>query len=210
MKDDQIDSVHSKSINEKMSKRRNSIYVRNLPRYNPSQQRQVENTSPKIRNSSSSLFELKKIEKLKKSITRAEKKKQQIGWCLRFGRRLTSGVNKFMHSIWAMVVVLICTFFALFNLDLKLLTTNETAEPIFVLLNNIIFFILTLEFIILLVFESGYIGSFDFYLDILAVLSLIPDTGLIMEALISDHSMDQMMSTNHLVKASSASQAGAR
>ncbi len=210
MKDDQIDSVPLANPKDNLSRRRSSIYIRNLPRNKMAEPKDGDNTSRKIWSSDSGVTELNKIDKLKKCLTKAEKEKHKIGFCKKFWTTLRTGVNKLMNSIGGMIVVLLCTLFALFNLDLKLLTTNDTAEPIFVLLNNIIFFILTLEFLLLLIFESGYIGSFDFYLDFLAVLSLIPDTALIMEALISDHSVDQMMSTNHLVKASSASQAGAR
>ncbi len=149
--------------------------------------------------SESSHTELNKNEKLKKSLSKGFS-------CNRCWRKLSFAVNTMLGSVYVMIIILLATFFALFNLDLKLLTTDETAEPVFVLVNNIIFFVLTMEFVLLILFENRYVGSFDFYLDSLAVLSLIPDTALIM----GPTSVDSMNSTSHLVKASSASQAGAR
>jgi hypothetical protein len=73
---------------------------------------------------------------------------------------------------------------------------------------NVVFFILTLEFIIFLIFEEKYIGSFIFYLDLLAVISLIPDTDLTMQLFVDSHS--EASTAEHLIKASHSSQAGAR
>ena len=161
----------------------------------------------KLTVSEASHSELNKIEKLKKSLTKAVEKEVNTNFSFKTcWRKLKSSVNTMLGSPYAMVIVLLCTFFALFNFDMKLLLTDEAAEPVFALVNNIIFFLLTMEFVLLIMFESRYVGSFDFYLDALAVLSLIPDTPLI----IGHGSMDSMTSTSHLVNASSASQAGAR
>ncbi len=103
---------------------------------------------------------------------------------------------------------MLATLYALFNMDLKILTTSVSADPIFSNIMNLVFFILTIEFLVFLIFEQNYIGSFIFYLDLLAVLSLIPDTDLIMRALTDTHS--EASTAEHLIKASHSSQAGAR
>jgi hypothetical protein len=123
-------------------------------------------------------------------------------------------VNSILHSVIANIVVLISTLFALFNADMKILLTHESSDPVFAILNEVIFVLLTLEFLCLNLFKKNYIGSFFFYLDFLAVLSMIPDTEFIMEALAS-HSEEgshhsSLGTTSHLIKASAASQAGAR
>lgn len=103
--------------------------------------------------------------------------------------------------------------FALFNNDIRLLATTISVDPTFAILNEIVFFILTLEFVILVAFEDYYIFSFFFFMDGLAVLSMIPDTEFIMNAITQDtetSSHASVSSVNHFIKASSASQAGAR
>jgi hypothetical protein len=118
-----------------------------------------------------------------------------------------------MHSITGNIIVLFATLIAIFNVDLKILFFDVTTDPGFSLLNEIIFFVLGLEFFLLILFKTNYVGSFFFYLDFLAVLSMIPDTDFIMEALMpheGDGHSAELDSTHHLIKASAASQAGAR
>jgi hypothetical protein len=119
-----------------------------------------------------------------------------------------------MHSIPGNIIVLVSTLFAIFNVDLKILTTNVSADHAFALMNEIIFFVLCLEFLFLILFKKKYIGSFFFYLDLLAVASMIPDTEFIMVALMPESDShghnESLESTHHLIKASAASQAGAR
>jgi hypothetical protein len=121
---------------------------------------------------------------------------------------------KAMHSIPGHIIILTATLLAIFNIDIKILCFDISTDPGFSLLNEIIFFILTLEFILLVLFNKDYTGSFFFYMDFLAVLALIPDTDFIMEALISHessgHHSSGLDSTHHMMKASAASQAGAR
>jgi hypothetical protein len=121
-------------------------------------------------------------------------------------------VNASMHSILGNIIVLICTMFALFNVDVKILVFWPTADPTFVILNETIFLVLGLEFILLIMFKKKYIGSFFFYLDFLAVLSMIPDSEFMMGLLMpnSHDSHSSLGTTHHLIKASAASQAGAR
>jgi hypothetical protein len=118
-----------------------------------------------------------------------------------------------LHSIAGNIIVLIATLIAIFNVDLKILFFDVSTDKGFSLLNEIIFFILGLELLLLILFKKNYIGSFFFYLDFLAVLSMIPDTDFIMKALLPNdvggHSAG-LDSTHHLIKASAASQAGAR
>ncbi len=117
-----------------------------------------------------------------------------------------------MHSIPMNILVLVSTVFALFNADFKILFFNLSSEPVFAILNEIVFCLLGTELLLLIVFKKGYIGSIFFYLDFLAVVSMIPDTEFIMHAIVhtTDGSHADLDTTNHLIKASSASQAGAR
>lgn len=118
-----------------------------------------------------------------------------------------------MHSVAVNILVLISTMFALFNVDLKILLTRPGADPIFAILNEIIFILLTMEFVCLILFKKKYVGSFFFYLDLMAILSMIPDTEFLMNAFTveeNDDPHESLHTTSHLIKASAASQAGAR
>jgi hypothetical protein len=122
-------------------------------------------------------------------------------------------INNIMHSVAVNILVLVSTMFALFNVDLKILLTRPGADPIFAILNEIIFVLLTLEFVCLICFKRKYVGSFFFYLDLMAVLSMIPDTEFLMSAFTGGEAEDphgNLDTTSHLIKASAASQAGAR
>ncbi len=116
-----------------------------------------------------------------------------------------------METLPCTMIILLCNLFSLFNVDLKLLLTNNDADYIFDLLNNILFFVLGMEYILMVMFFKNFVGSFFFYLDFLAFLSMIPDTKFLMDLLLPDsndqHSMDTI---DTLVRASSASQAGAK
>jgi hypothetical protein len=118
-----------------------------------------------------------------------------------------------LHSIPGHIVIFFCTLVAILNYDLKIICFTAQADPVFSLLNEIIFIILCLEFLILVLFNKNYIGSFFFYLDLLAVLSMIPETDFIMKNMLSSDDDDKhasLDSTHHLMKASHASQAGAK
>ncbi len=101
------------------------------------------------------------------------------------------------------------TIFSLFNTEIKVLLTPLSADPIFYYTNEILFFFFLSEFMCLFIFEKNYIGTFFFYLDLLAVVSMIPDTDFIMNAFFGND-VSNMQTTNHIIRASSASQAGAR
>jgi hypothetical protein len=70
-----------------------------------------------------------------------------------------------MHSIAGNILVLFATLIAIFNVDLKILFFDVTTDPGFSLLNEIIFFVLGLEFFLLILFKTNYVGSFFFYGD---------------------------------------------
>ena len=116
-----------------------------------------------------------------------------------------------METLPCTMIILLCNLFSLFNVDFKLLLTNKDSDNVFDLMNNILFFVLGMEYILMVMFFKNFVGSFFFYLDFLAFLSMIPDTKFLMDLLLPNsndqHSMDTI---DNLVRASSASQAGAK
>jgi hypothetical protein len=69
-----------------------------------------------------------------------------------------------------------------------------------------------MEFFLLTIFKKDYPFGFFFFLDGLAAISLIPDTEFIMEPIrrLSEVDNGNINTTSHLIKASGASQAGAK
>jgi hypothetical protein len=121
-------------------------------------------------------------------------------------------VELFMEGIPCTIVILVCNLFSLFNNEIKFLLTNSDAEDAFTLINEILFVLLGLEYLLMVMFHKNFLGSFFFYLDFLAFVSMIPDTKFIIDALLpqEDDNISKMETIDHLVKASSASQAGAK
>jgi hypothetical protein len=117
-----------------------------------------------------------------------------------------------MEGIPCTIVILVCNLFSLFNNEIKFLLTNSDAEDAFTLINEILFVLLGLEYLLMVMFHKNFLGSFFFYLDFLAFVSMIPDTKFIIDALLpqEDDNISKMETIDHLVKASSASQAGAK
>lgn len=129
-----------------------------------------------------------------------------------FYKKISESVMWGMHSVAVHIIVLISTLFALFNADFKILLFDLSTDHTFNILNEIIFCLLSFELLLLILFKPKYVGSMFFYMDFLAVVSMIPDTEFIIHALVVSEagSHVDLETTNHLIKASTASQAGAR
>ena len=103
--------------------------------------------------------------------------------CLRFEifyNELSEKIMKVMESYYVITPILIMTLITLFVADFKILFTSHSTDHAFIMANNVFFFIFLIEFLIYILFEQNYNWSFYFYLDLLDIISLIPDTELIM------------------------------
>jgi hypothetical protein len=116
----------------------------------------------------------------------------------------------FYGSLLGNLLFFLATVFSLFNFDVKILATDSSADPAFSITMNVVFFILFSEFMVALLFEQNYFGSFYFYLDLIDVLSLIPDTEMIMKIFSRQPGPGQEIGAEHLIEASSYSQTAAK
>ena len=57
-------------------------------------------------------------------------------------------------------------------------------DDLFTLMNEITFFVFMLEFLLSSLFESHFIGSFFFWVDLISMLSCIPDVQIIWNPLV--------------------------
>ena len=86
---------------------------------------------------------------------------------------------KYIDNNYTQSIILICALFALFSLDFLRLFFPKSFDAPFAIILDVLFFLFSLEIILTCVACNSYLGSFYFYLDILEVLSLIPEVDFI-------------------------------
>ena len=108
--------------------------------------------------------------------------------------------------------------FTLFGHDTQLLTLPPSVDKTFHLISEIIFLFFVTELALLSLFQENFLGSFYFYLDLISILSMIPEVHFIWVLITSamtgtnsnDESLNAILANSHLAKASRASQAGSK
>ena len=153
------------------------------------------------------------IDKIKNS------RRRRRSWvkCRNCWIRFSSTMEKVCESLTFLIIVFSVMVFSLLNVDVKLLTTEAESEPIFVKLNEVAFIVLLMDYLFSCLFSKNFLFSFFFYLDFLALLSMIPDTDFIMEAIneaiAGEHSTGSgvnLEQTSYFIKATSSSQTAAK
>ena len=69
------------------------------------------------------------------------------------------------------------TIYALFGDDIRVLAFTTHEDDVFYGLSTVCLFFFLLELVLSSWAKEGYLGSFYFWLDLIATLSLIPDIG---------------------------------
>lgn len=129
-------------------------------------------------------------------------------------------VHRVIESVLFHVLVLFLSIFSLFNNDIMTLTLPVSVDHTFHLLNEIVFVFFLSELIIFSIFKPNFLGSFFFYLDIIALISLIPEVSFLWIPITyaltgkeidkNDPTMTNVVANLHLVKASRTSQLGSK
>ena len=88
------------------------------------------------------------------------------------------------------------TLYALFAEDIRRLATDKPADNIFYVFTIIAMCIFSLEINILCVFQSDYIFSYYFWLDIITTATMIMDIGWVFDTAISAGYSDPSDTTN--------------
>jgi hypothetical protein len=99
-------------------------------------------------------------------------------------KKIKDTLKNYMESNIEMAIMLVVTLFCLFGPDLKVCVLKNTYDDIF---NS--FFILGLllflfEFLILIWVKNGYFMSFYFWLDFLAILSMVLEVNWFMDPIV--------------------------
>lgn len=99
--------------------------------------------------------------------------------------------QKFKHYLYIMIenvyftiIMLLLSFFSLFAHDIQVLSLPKSVDYPFYHLSEFIFIFFLVEFLILVIAKKKFIGSFYFYLDIVSLISLVPDVHFMWDPLI--------------------------
>lgn len=89
----------------------------------------------------------------------------------------------FEHIIMQIFIILL-SIFSLFHEDIKILSLPKTVDYPFHHVNEFIFFFFLLEFCVFILAQKDFVGSFYFYLDIVSLVSLIPEVHLVWDPIL--------------------------
>ena len=107
------------------------------------------------------------------------KKGKILFFFIRIYRYLCSKIEPFISSVYFVSFILVVATISLLNGDLKVAGFGHSADEFFNHLNEAIFFIFLIEFLLYLFFEHNFIGSFFFWVDFFSLISFIPEVELI-------------------------------
>ena len=110
-------------------------------------------------------------------------------------------------KLWQTIISLI-TIFALYGDDLRLLAFPKTVDTTFEVLSFLALIMFFAELFLQVYSMKGYLYSFNFYLDVVSTLSLIPDIAFLWNAL--NPQEEEGGSDSAVLSASRASRAGTR
>ena len=88
---------------------------------------------------------------------------------------LSKFADKSRNTVPFQVAIAICTIYALFGNDIRLLAFPPSADLGFAIVATIVFSIFSIELILNSFYEPRFFGRLFFWLDLLAILSLIPE-----------------------------------
>jgi hypothetical protein len=114
------------------------------------------------------------------SVFNSKKKKKKKNKC--------DILRKFMYhlvdNIYLHIFVLFLSVYSLFMEDISNICLSKSVDPIFEHINEGVFFFFFTEFLLLIISKKNFIGSFYFYLDMISIISLLPNCSLIWNPLI--------------------------
>ena len=88
-------------------------------------------------------------------------------------------LNKGVDNIYFQVVVLIIALYSLFYKEILLLSLPKSYDSYFHFAIEVFYFILLFEFLICLIAKKKYLFSFDFWIDIIALIGMLPEVEIL-------------------------------
>ncbi len=122
---------------------------------------------------------------------------------------------KLFENIYINILFLLCSVFTLLQEDLKILALPLTVDKPFYRVNEVIFFFFLMEFLVISLCKKNFRGSFFFYLDLISIISMVPDVRFIWDPIVnmmddSSSTIKEILGNSYFAKGSKASQAGAK
>jgi hypothetical protein len=108
-------------------------------------------------------------------------KKTFGGTCEKFRYILYRGVE----NIYFQVVVLAIALYSLFYKEILLLSLPKSYDYYFHFAIEVFWFILLLEFCICLIAKKKYLFSFDFWIDIIALIGMLPEVEILWKPILN-------------------------
>lgn len=99
-------------------------------------------------------------------------------------KKILHFLHEAFEHIIMQVFIIFLSIFSLFHEDIKILSLPKTVDYPFHHVNEFIFFFFLLEFIVFILSQKDFIGSFYFYLDIVSLISLIPEVHIIWDPIL--------------------------
>ena len=130
----------------------------------------------------------------------------KINSCTKFKNMLEFAID----NNYSQVIMTLVTVYALVADDIKLLTTDVSADGYFTTITIFSLVMFLLELIAASIGKPGYWLSFFFWLDLIATLSIITDIGPLMELMTGDGNGAAGADTVTLARASRGARIGTR
>ena len=94
-------------------------------------------------------------------------------------------LHKLVDNVYFQVIILCIGLYALFYREILLLALPNSFDSSFEFAIQLFFFILLGEFLICLVSKKNYIGSFDFFIDVISLIGLIPEVRIFWDKILN-------------------------
>ena len=117
---------------------------------------------------------------------------------------------KVLNSKYTTILMTTITVYALFGDDVRMAVTDKTADDVFFSLATACFALFSAEIVATFWVKPSYRWSFNFYLDLISTLSLIPDIGWVWQEMIGGSDMNSSSQIKQVQNAGKLSRTGAR
>jgi hypothetical protein len=84
------------------------------------------------------------------------------------------------------------SLWSLISQDVQYSAMDQDVDDLFTLMNEITFFVFLFEFMLSSMFESNFIGSFFFWVDLISMLSVLPEVPIVWNPLVTYFGGDEV------------------
>ncbi len=115
------------------------------------------------------------------NMKKKKSKKSFVNLC----SQIRYNIHKLVDNIYSQIIVLLIAIYSLFYMEILLLSLPDKYDKPMHFAIEVFFFVLFGEFLICLTTKNKYIFSFDFYVDLLSLIGLMPEVTLIWDPIMN-------------------------